>query len=96
MNFAIEGLDRNTDNGVLTVYWRAYKTQGDHVSEFMDALYMNPDPSSEDYIEYEDLTEEIVIGWVRETLNETQLNARLTDELAEKVSPTILTGTPWE
>ena len=49
-------------------------------------------------VPYEELTSELVIGWVKESLGETEVQA-IEDELytraAEKVAPVMTSGVPW-
>ncbi len=49
-------------------------------------------------IPYEELTPEIVIGWVKGSLGEDECGAiegELYTRAAEKVAPVMQTGTPW-
>jgi len=64
-------------------------------------LDVEGDPSSKDFIPYEDLTEEIVVGWVKDLLSDkvSEIQNRLTDnlnaqeqELSEKQT---IKGLPW-
>lgn len=52
----------------------------------------------EDMIPYADLTEEIVIGWVKEKFGEekvAEIEAALQKQLDEQRSPTVAQGLPW-
>jgi hypothetical protein len=55
------------------------------------------------FIPYEELTEEIVLGWVIETLGEeeitkieTEYKTKLEERIEEKSHPEFLIGAPWE
>jgi hypothetical protein len=60
------------------------------------------DVNDPNFIPFEDLTEEIVLGWVTTTLGEeeisateTEFEARLQERIDKKTNPEFLTGTPW-
>jgi hypothetical protein len=49
-------------------------------------------------IPYEDLTQEIVIGWVKTALGEeglTSMEEALSSQIEEQNSPKMSHGTPW-
>ena len=49
----------------------------------------------EDMIPFADLTEEIVIGWVKERLDVEQIEAALQNQLDEQRHPSKASGLPW-
>ena len=60
------------------------------------------DPTSSTFVPYEELTEAIVLDWVKTTVGEekiteiaTEAEARLEDRIEKKTNPEFLTGTPW-
>lgn len=59
------------------------------------------DPASPSFIPYEDLTPEIVIGWVKENLDETKnptqamIYENLDMQIAKILAPKEDNGTPW-
>ena len=62
------------------------------------SIALNP---PEDYVPvtpFDELTEEVVLGWVKDTLGEekvAEIEAVLSERLAEKSSPTKAAGLPW-
>ena len=61
------------------------------------------DETNPNFISFEDLTEEIVLGWVTETLGESEITkiknefeTKLQGRIDEKSTPKFLTGTPWK
>jgi len=95
MNFNIETLERNVDNGVVVAHWSVSKSSGDFTASNYGACSFTPDSSAEGYIDYANLTENDVISWVQGALNTTALEDSLDADLAEQASPTILIGKPW-
>lgn len=95
MKFTILELERNLDGGVLVAHWQAYKTSEEYTASSYGAVDFDPDPSAEGYVPYDDLTEEVVIEWVKETLNVETLEESLDNQLSLQANPVVLTGTPW-
>lgn len=96
--FKIVNLDRDTVDGfVTTAHWTAIKTDGD----FTASTYSTQSFTKEDgvnLIPYADLTEDLVVGWVKNALGteavaaiDTALAANIEDQKAPKTA----TGTPW-
>lgn len=97
-NFKITQTDYNTDDKfIFCVHWTASQVDG----EFSAGSYGTVGFTKEDgvnLIPYANLTEEIVIGWVKASLGaegvaavESALAANIADQKAPKKS----TGTPW-
>ena len=60
------------------------------------------DETDPNFVPFKDLTETIVLGWVTETLGETEITkiknefeSRLQGRIDKKANPEFLTGTPW-
>jgi hypothetical protein len=60
------------------------------------------DETDPNFVPFEDLTEETVLGWVTATLGEKQISAietefetRIQERIDKKASPEFLIGTPW-
>ena len=95
MNFTIPTLERNTDGGVVVAHWQVSKASGDNTASSYGTVGFTPNSTAEGYIDYTNLTETDVVGWVQEALDTEALEASLDADLAEQASPTILVGTPW-
>jgi hypothetical protein len=95
MNFTISNLESNADGGVIVAHWQVSKTSGELVASSYGTVSLTPDPESEDYIAYDSLTEDDVIGWVQEELDTEALEAGLDADLAEQASPSVIVGVPW-
>ena len=55
-----------------------------------------PDASSPDYVPYDDLTEEMVLGWCFDgDVDKDAVEASLTAQIEEQKNPTTEDGVPW-
>ena len=98
-NWKIEQLERElSDGGVITAHYRVFATeQGETVSAYGSQALV-PDPQSPDFVPFDQLTEELVVGWVKEALTDikvTQIEGQLAQVLDQKLNPTTGVGMPW-
>lgn len=103
----IENLDRQLTGeavgGVTVAHWRVVKeetvgTGEDTVTHSVNAygaVNLTPDPASEGYIEFANLTESDVIGWVKSRVDVAAIEARLASKIEEQKTPSTATGVPW-
>jgi hypothetical protein len=90
--FKIANMERKLDD-IGTVYTVHYT-----VTRFRDGEQAGAYGSLADAIPYPQLTEEIVVGWVRDQLGEekvTEIDAALDAQISQKLTPTTSTGVPW-
>ena len=93
MIITINNLERNTaDDSVVTAHWNALLTDGDYSASSYGSASFTRDADSPTFIEFADLTEEIVVSWLE--LDEG-LEANLQAQIDEQKVPTTVTGTPW-
>jgi hypothetical protein len=89
--------------GVIVAHWRCNAEQtegtGDDAVTYNASSYgtcgFTPDPTSSDYIAYDDLTEADVIGWVQADVDKDAIEASLQANIDGQITPTTATGTPW-
>ena len=65
--WAVNNMRHNdSDGGVFLVYWSctAHNDSGSETASAGSKYTCTPDPSSPNYIQYTDLTEDDVLGWV--------------------------------
>ncbi len=102
----ISTLERNTDNGVVVAHWRASDsevvgTDDDavtHSGSSYGTVGFTPDASADGYVAYDSLTEEEVIGWVKDSMGEegvTGVEDSIAAQIADSKAPAISVGTPW-
>ena len=99
-NWTIANLERNTsDNGVVVAHYRVDAVDGEYTAGAYGSLGFTPDPTADDFIAFENLTEETVISWVKESLGGAEkvaeIEAALQAKIDEDKSPTVVAGLPW-
>jgi hypothetical protein len=99
--WTIHELERQADNGfVINVHWRYSITDTgqagkDYYADTYGVASYTQDTEAESYIPYEDLTEGIVIGWVKESIDLEAIEKSLEDQIEAQKNPPILQGLPW-
>ena len=82
------------NNGVLVAHWTATKTAEDLTANTYGTKGFTPDPESEGFTAFEDLTEEVVVGWFNEE-EVAQIESVLDADLEAQAQPQVISGTPW-
>lgn len=90
----IVNLERTQDGGVVVAHWTATKTDGDFTANTYGTKSFTPDPDAEDFTAFEDLTEEVVVGWFSEE-EVAQIESVLDADLEAQAQPQVISGTPW-
>jgi len=96
MSLHIAQLDRSLpDSVVVTAHWTASLTDGDlTASSYGTCSFEQKDPSDPKFIPFNDLTEEIVIGWVQENIGK-EIESNLNSQMDALKNPTSASGLPW-
>ena len=99
-NWKIEQMERQlADGGVIVAHYRVFASEGDETVSAYGSQALVPDPESPDFVPFENLTEDIVVAWVKEALTDikvTQIEGQLAQVLDSKLNPTTAVGKPWE
>ena len=91
-----------SDGAVYTAHWTVNATRtvedGDDLTagSYGSVGFGDPDPKS--FIEYDELTKEEVVQWVKDALGEEQVEAiedGLSAQLDKAENPTDASGIPW-
>ena len=98
--WTIANLERNVaDGGVIVAHWHVTESETVGEDTYTASSYgtcgFTPDASAEDFIAYDDLTEEVVMGWVHAEVDQAETEAALTANIAEQKTPTTADGMPW-
>lgn len=94
----VANLERNAaDGGVVTVDWSCTAASGDKSAYYGDKSKFTPNAAAEGFVAFENLTEEVVLGWIFEELGEkkAEIEADRTAKVQKQLAPEVLSGTPW-
>lgn len=88
---------RTADGFVLTVHYDATATN----EQFSETIYgsVSLDPDSELTVPYDEITQEIAVGWAKSALGEEEverIETELEVRLDNQAAPPIVSGTPWD
>ena len=86
----------NDDNKAVTIaHWRVSAQDGDYTASSYGTQSFEADPESPDYVAFADLTEEIVLAWVKDSLDTDEIEANLASQIEAQKAPATLSGLPW-
>jgi len=93
-NWQIVQMDRLTADGfVVTVHYNVSATDGDYsASTYGTCGYTQ---ESESFVPYNQLTEEMVVGWVQTSLGKDNVEASLQGQIDAQKNPVQESGLPW-
>lgn len=100
MDWSIAQLDHTLPECcVLTAHWRVSKTDGDASASVYGTINLphkeHTDPT---FIPFENLTEDIVVGWVKDQMGANQVaayEAAVQAKIDAQINPTTASGLPW-
>jgi hypothetical protein len=100
MSVQIEWRVENTEydpatHAITTVHWRCIASDGDTSDSVYGSVGLTPDPDSDDFIPFEDLTPDDVLGWVWGSVDKDEQEAVATASLNARLNPSVLSGLPW-
>jgi hypothetical protein len=94
--WALPTLERHTADGfVYTAHWRCTATDGDFSATSYGTAGFSQDPEAGDLIPYEDLTEEMVLGWLFNSIDKDATEDALKAKIEADKNPTSASGVPW-
>ena len=98
--WTIANLERNlSDGGVTVAHWRVTEEETVGEDTFTASAYgtvgFTPDADADDFVAYDSLTEEVVMGWVWESVNQEETEAALTANIEGQKNPVSADGMPW-
>jgi len=96
-----------SDGAIKMVHWEAsdYETEqvGDkqviHRGRRYSSIHVEADPSSENYIAWDDVTKDIVLGWVKSTLGEEEvadIESNIARDITLSKTPVEHNINPWD
>ena len=93
-NWQIVQMDRLTSDGfVITVHYNVSAVDGNYsASTYGTCGYTQ---ESESFVPYNDLTQEVVVGWVQTSLGKDTVEASLQGQIDVQKNPVQESGLPW-
>lgn len=81
--------------GIIKVEWAA--TIKDNANSFSSCghAFLFPNPESQDFLPYEQVTENVVLGWVGEQVDKEKVEAYLVEQIEAQKNPVTVSGVPW-
>jgi hypothetical protein len=87
-------MDRLTSDGfVVTVHYTVNAVDGDYTSSTYGTVGYTQGEGS--YIPYAQLTKDVVVGWVQESLGKDTVETGLAAQIEAQKNPVQETGLPW-
>ena len=84
------------DGGVVVCHWRATATDGDFSASSYGTAGFTPDPSSSDWVAYDDITEDLALSWCFDSgADKDAIEASLAANIEAQKNPTQASGVPW-
>lgn len=103
----ITTLDRQVASGLITqIHWRLDAIETIDGEEYIASSYgskgVSGDPSAEGFIDYDSVTKENALTWVKAamdadeiSLSASELEAILQNQINKKATPVDASGVPW-
>jgi hypothetical protein len=99
-------LERDTSNdGVVVAHWRASDSEevgtGDdavtHYGSSYGTCSFTPDADSDDFVAFDDITEDMAVGWVKDCAQITvsDIETSIANQIAESKAPSVVAEVPW-
>jgi hypothetical protein len=93
--WTIQQMDRLTSDGfVVTVHYNVSAVDGDYSASTYGTVGYTEQPG-EQYVPYDQLTEQQVVGWVQESLGKDTVEASLDSQIEAQKNPVQESGMPW-
>jgi len=84
---------QSSDNFVITVHYRINAVDGDYSASTYGTVGYTQ--GEESFVPFDDLTEETVIGWLKESLDAETVEASLASQIEAQKAPATIAGLPW-
>ena len=90
----VTSVTRDVSTGGIThIHWHCQAFENDKaVAAITGATAISYDADAEDFVAYENVTEEMVKGWLMATVDQNEVEETLAKKLAP---PTTASGLPW-
>ena len=96
MLWTVKNMERDAETGGVThVHWAASVETVDGKASSGGVVRLNPDPSSEGFVPYEELTLDTVLQWVFSNIHKVSIEDGLQAEAKAVWKPGVANGVPW-
>ena len=104
VTWTVVQLERNaSDDGVVVAHWRVSDSETDsddvtHYGSSYGTTGFTPDVDADDFVAFDDITEETAVGWVKESMGEEQVTSieeSIASQIAESKAPSVVAEVPW-
>jgi propanediol dehydratase small subunit len=85
---------KTSDKFVVTVHYNVSATEGEYTASTYGTVGYTQEEGA-DYIPYENLTPEIVVGWVQNSLGKDTVEESLAGQIESQKNPVQESGLPW-
>jgi hypothetical protein len=90
--WTVNPMERNLSNNFVTVaHWQCVGTDG----EFSDSVYSTASWTGEPATPYESLTQDVVLGWIWESVDKDATEAAVQAKIDAQKNPVTAQGVPW-
>ena len=81
-----DGLEKVAYN----VHWSYFATNGEHTASMIGVQSIG-EPNPDNFVAFEDLTEDDVISWISASMDVEQMQANLNKQIEDLVAPKVVT-----
>ena len=93
ITWRINDMNRQTSDGlVYNIHWSATAVEGDYSASIVNTQALERGDS---FVNYDNLTEETVLGWVWGKVDKEAVEAALTAQINAQKAPVVANGLPW-
>jgi len=83
---AKDGLEKVAYN----IHWSYFATEGEHTASMIGVQSIG-EPNPDNFVAFEDLTEEQVVSWISAAMDVEQMQANLDKQIEDIVAPKVVT-----
>jgi hypothetical protein len=95
-NWTIETCEHEIATGGITVaHWRVLAVDGEHTATAYGSASFTPDPTSETFKPYNQVTQDEVLAWVYAQIDKQAIETSLASQIESAKNPISAGGTPW-
>jgi hypothetical protein len=96
-NWQVVNTERNNDEseGIVILHYRVDCVDGEYTASVYGTVSLTPDPSDANYVAYQDVTHDVAVSWLKDSMDAAEIEAGLTANIESQKTPATLAGMPW-